>query len=80
MPGKKFSESRSGLCPSEKEFPGRRSDAFHHKNAPEVLYCIRVETLQRINVPSKEFCCVVGTISLSLTGHNIATVRTSELE
>jgi hypothetical protein len=30
----KVPEHRSGLRPSEKEFPGRRSDAFRHKNTP----------------------------------------------
>jgi hypothetical protein len=31
---KKVPEGRSGLRPSEKELPERRSDAFRHKNTP----------------------------------------------
>jgi hypothetical protein len=31
---KKVPESRSGLSPSEKELPERRSGAFRHKNVP----------------------------------------------
>jgi hypothetical protein len=32
MPGKKVSERRFDLRPSEKELPKRRSSAFRHKN------------------------------------------------
>jgi hypothetical protein len=31
---KKVTERRSGLRPSEKELPERRSGAFRHKNTP----------------------------------------------
>jgi hypothetical protein len=34
--GKKSPERRSGLHPSEKELPERRSGAFRHKNTPGV--------------------------------------------
>jgi hypothetical protein len=39
MPGKKFLERCSGLCPSKKEVPEWRSGAFHHKNA-SVCVCV----------------------------------------
>jgi hypothetical protein len=35
---KKVPKRRSGLRPSEKELPERRSGAFRHKNTPDYYY------------------------------------------
>jgi hypothetical protein len=52
MPGRKnILERRSGLRPSKKELPKRRSGAFRHKNIPGFKTFRKNHTNNHLNTP-----------------------------
>jgi hypothetical protein len=58
MAGKKeVPELRSGLRPSEKELPERRSGAFRHKNTPGLTFFCPIDVpSQTLPLHAKKVC------------------------